>query len=337
MNAPRAALCFLVGLMSSSCGVLVSPDESRLRVFTAGDAAATDLGAIDAGSSSDGAIPPTDTPREDIAVDLGDDAPTDRGAPQDLPPADDLPVPSDVPISSDVPVPSDAPVPSDVPAVDVPAPMDVGCATGLALCGVACFDLGSDLRHCGSCDLACPADRVCSAGRCQCPSTTTENSRGRCVATQVDPENCGRLGHQCADFEACQAGVCVCRPGLTRAGSQCVDTQSDHSHCGRVDNRCSDTMICVAGVCTGRGNCRSPQTLCGRDCVDLSRSPLNCGDCGEVCGRTDVCIGGSCRYTRPEPGCTTCPCAPCAADRQLCCTSPAAGGFALCVDASRCP
>ena len=313
MNAPRAALCLLVGVMSSGCGVLISPDESRLRVFTAGDAAAIDLGPVDAGPPPDGAIAPMDSPREDIAPDLGDDTPTDRGAPKDLSP------------------------PTDVPALDVPAPMDAGCAAGLTLCGLACFDLGSDLRHCGSCDLACPAGRVCSAGRCQCPSNTTESSRGRCVATQVDPDNCGRLGHQCDNDEACQAGACVCRPGLTRAGSRCVDTQSDHEHCGRVGNRCSDTMVCVAGVCTGRGNCRSPQTLCGRDCVDLSRSPLNCGDCGDACGQTDVCIDGSCRTVRPEPTCTTCPCASCTSDGQLCCTSPAAGGFVLCADASRCP
>jgi len=345
--------------MVAGCGVVVSPDESRLRVFTAGDASLVDLGLADAGAPVDATPPPPDASREDIAADLGDDAPADAAAPHDLGPMDDA---------------SDVPVGADVPAADGA----VTCATGLTACGPACFDLGSDLRHCGSCDRACaesevclggncqcaaglsmcgarcvnplidpahcgscnsacPAGRVCAAGRCACPSGTLESTRGRCVAIQVDPENCGRLGHQCDNDEACVAGVCVCRPGLTLAGTRCVDTQSDHNHCGRVNNRCGDTMACVAGACTGRGACRSPLTLCGADCVDRSRDPLNCGDCGDACGRTDVCIGGSCRTTRPETTCLTCPCAACSADRQLCCASPSAGGFPLCVDASRCP
>lgn len=303
MNAPRAAVCFLAGVMASGCGVVVSPDESRLRVFTAGDASLVDLGPADAGTPDDASPPPTDASSEDIAADLGDDAPADAAAPQDLGPADDVPAVPDVPV-----------VP-DVPAVDVPAPTDVTM----------------------TCTPACAAGRVCAAGRCACPSGTLENSRGRCVAIQVDPENCGRLGLHCDDDEACVAGVCVCRPGLTLAGTRCVDTQSDHSHCGRVNNRCGDMMACVAGVCTGRGTCRSPFTLCGADCVDRSRDPLNCGDCDDDCGRTDVCIGGSCRTTRPETTCLTCPCAACTEDRQLCCASPSAGGFPLCVDASRCP
>ncbi len=95
MNAPRAAVCFLAGVMASGCGVVVSPDESRLRVFTAGDASLVDLGPADAGAPGDASPPPPDASREDIAADLGDDA----AAPHDLGPADDV---SDVPVSPDV-------------------------------------------------------------------------------------------------------------------------------------------------------------------------------------------------------------------------------------------
>src|SRR5262249_43091115 len=40
------------------------------------------------------------------------------------------------------------------------------CGPGVILCGEVCVDSQNDPAHCGSCDVACGAEEVCSEGRC---------------------------------------------------------------------------------------------------------------------------------------------------------------------------
>jgi hypothetical protein len=65
--------------------------------------------------------------------------------------------------------------------------------------------------------------------------------------------------------------------------------------------------------------------------------PLNCGGCGNQCQQNEVCVAGDCRDYRPAYGCTTCPCAGCAAT-SACCPKVAAGATSpICVAGGVCP
>jgi len=43
------------------------------------------------------------------------------------------------------------------------------CVPGRTNCGGRCFRLDRDERHCGACDTACPADKICRSGLCLRP------------------------------------------------------------------------------------------------------------------------------------------------------------------------
>ena len=136
---------------------------------------------------------------------------------------------------------------------------DAGCEVGRTSCGAACVDLQSDPRHGGTCGVACPADQVCAAGRCQagCPQSLT-NCSGACVNVGTDDQNCGACGNACPTGQHCGNLACFsCAQGTTWClhetpngifGS-CADLATDNTDCGACGHSCTINQRCTNGVC----------------------------------------------------------------------------------------
>ncbi|TMQ13252.1 MAG: hypothetical protein E6J90_28725 [Deltaproteobacteria bacterium] len=77
--------------------------------------------------------------------------------------------------------------------------IEPGCGT-LALCGSTCADLSTDIAHCGKCDRACGAGKVCHAGACR--SAPSPPPCDKCVC--ID----GFTTNACSESAAC---VHICR------------------------------------------------------------------------------------------------------------------------------
>src|SRR5688500_9003318 len=109
------------------------------------------------------------------------------------------------------------------PPPDSGMPMP-GCTTAGVPMGT---DGRSDPSFMSCCGMVCDATRASSCSRpmgmgratCMCGAflqclagETCAMSAGalRCVSTRSDPENCGTIGHRCAEGEVCSAGVCAC-------------------------------------------------------------------------------------------------------------------------------
>ncbi len=104
-------------------------------------------------------------------------------------------------------------------------------------------DLDSSEQHCGSCNAACPSNRTCVAGRCQCTSDTDCGANqdccaGACIDTRSDESNCGACGAVCANGSTCCSGTC-----RTLA--------TDVDNCGSCGSRCEGERSdrCTAGAC----------------------------------------------------------------------------------------
>jgi len=160
-------------------------------------------------------------------------------------------------------------------------------------------------------------------------------SGGRCLVLSADPNNCGSVGNQCRDSEACISGTCVCRPPTQRlpGSQQCVDTRSDANNCGTIGTVCGGAMpVCVNGNCQPGNACMQPSQLCGgRDCVNVRTDPANCGQCGNVCARDEVCVQGRCRAYEALFDCALCQ------GGWTCCTYPLSTSTQVCVDSGNCP
>lgn len=74
---------------------------------------------------------------------------------------------------------------------------------------------------------------------------------GGCIATSVDPLNCGGCGVQCTGVQVCSASGCseTCLTGLTPCDNHCVDVLTDNNHCGTCIGSCDAGMGCVEGTC----------------------------------------------------------------------------------------
>ena len=147
--------------------------------------------------------------------------------------------------------------------------------------------------------MRCGFGQACVGGTCQ-------------INTQTDPNNCGTAGNACDGTQYCQAGACVCLPGLTLVGGACVNLTNDPTNCGSAGNTCGGaTPVCNNGVCVAMCGNGGAGTLrnCDGSCVNLRTDPLNCGGCGNVCDTGQICDGG-CQDYLPTT-CTACPCAAC--------------------------
>jgi hypothetical protein len=76
-------------------------------------------------------------------------------------------------------------------------------------CGDRCADLRSDPEACGSCEIACGAEQVCSLGECAgaCGEGLTACDRA-CVALDSDRYHCGACDVACGPGQSCDGGTC---------------------------------------------------------------------------------------------------------------------------------
>ena len=185
------------------------------------------------------------------------------------------------------------------------------CLSGLTACVGGCYDLQTDVLHCGGCDTACDPDPdhgvpacesgactvVCDAGYGECNGDLTDGCE---VATSANESHCGGCGVACPTGATCEAGVCVCPVGEIACGGTCVNPQTDMLNCGQCDVVCPAEASCQAGTCA----CPSTETVCGTQCVDLMSDPTSCGSCGHDCQGGD-CQDGLCQAVVLASGLTT--------------------------------
>lgn len=148
------------------------------------------------------------------------------------------------------------------------------CRSGLTECSGDCFDLRTDVEHCGSCDVRCGRGVACVDGFCGGkPIVDGSITDGPMVTDgQVPPDGsvpdvacvppfnrrdqCGDCNTQCKADEDCRAVdggfACgpLCAPPLVACGGRCVDVQTDPENCGICGKFCV-SFLCGAGVCQG--------------------------------------------------------------------------------------
>src|ERR1700722_14692890 len=120
-----------------------------------------------------------------------------------------------------------------------------------------------------------------------------------CASVEVDPNNCGSCGLQCATGTYCSGGSCgaTC-VGLTSVlcSGTCVDTQSDSQNCGSCAYACPAGKAWSAGRWGGRW--AAGYLLCGSGadayCAQTAVDPDNCGACGMACPLHESCSNGHC-------------------------------------------
>ncbi len=133
------------------------------------------------------------------------------------------------------------------------------CCAGSSLCGETCFNLTNDANHCGSCDVSCADNQVCSGGVCAaCPPQDTQ-CKDQCANLSEDNYNCGACGHACAASQTCTSGRCgACDGDL--CSNVCVYLSDDRNNCGACGNACGDDQCCTNGSCSSTsaegGACR---------------------------------------------------------------------------------
>lgn len=185
----------------------------------------------------------------------------------------------------------------------------------------------------------------CTSGTCTCGSGMTYSGM-RCYFTDADPQNCGTVGHACADTEYCSGGTCTCRVGLVRATSgarmgECVDRTNDplacgsgFANCGTMGSMRSCRTTCEDACTAGQTRCDVSSATCsgcGRCVIDtnLASDPENCGGCGIACATDEVCVESACHSYFPVASCGDCE------GTRTCCTYD---GSRFCVSGiSACP
>jgi hypothetical protein len=105
------------------------------------------------------------------------------------------------------------------------------------------------MKHCGSCDNACPGDKICSDSACVCSPGTEDCGGGVCANLGSDKAHCGTCDNDCANNQICKSGKCGCPAGQSLCGDSCVDLQSDHDNCNSCGKACSGDQVCSGGQC----------------------------------------------------------------------------------------
>lgn len=207
------------------------------------------------------------------------------------------------------------------------------CSSSQRCCGTTCVNrsvvAGTDGRsdssfsNCNGCGLACDAMRAsaCSSpvgmssapqclcgnfGQCAMGDVCVESgSTFQCVNLSTDRNNCGMIGHACAEGESCSGGMCgcggtMCGTGTACCGGSCIDVTSNAANCGSCGTACGpNAPNCVASHCvcgTSGTGCVAPvmgslgESCCSGSCVP--NSDASCG-CGVTCPSGDTCIFAS--------------------------------------------
>ncbi|GEM_PF-5395690 len=139
---------------------------------------------------------------------------------------------------------------------------------------IQCFDLNTDINHCGDCNHACDL-------------TVSENVQVTCEL--------GQCKYECKDdYTDCQtdgSGIPVC-----------YNLKEDIDHCGTCDNVCSEPLICTNGSCVPKtcesdtvcqaNGCTNSNTQCGKDCHDCTSE----GDAADgICNESGACVITKCK------------------------------------------
>ena len=166
----------------------------------------------------------------------------------------------------------------------------VRCEAGLAPCGDACVDLGSDPSHCGACGGACGSAQLCDAGSCVCAAGLTACGAS-CVDLATDAIHCGACEQSCGAL-FCSGGACLdaCPAGTMDCAGSCVDLATSAANCGSCGTVCSVGETCVGSACA----CTAGLLDCGGGCVDVTTSDANCGACGDICPAGATCAASAC-------------------------------------------
>ncbi len=211
-------------------------------------------------------------------------------------------------------------------------------------CGGKCVDLTSDESNCGKCGAACTPSfsTTCTAGKCECSSSSETLCGTACVDLSSDDANCGKCGTACdtAASKVCTGGSCVLDCGTTGSdcGGVCKYLSFDSQNCGACGKKCGAGQYCNSGTCA----CSGGLSDCSGVCKDLKSDGGNCGFCGRACTSPSVCSGGGCA-TACGGGFTACgtSCLDTANDPNNCgacgkvCTTGICGG-GKCLTAPKC-
>lgn len=117
------------------------------------------------------------------------------------------------------------------------------CSGGTERCGDVCVDKANDPAHCGACDNACPAGKVCSQGACgdMCGGGTLLCD-GLCVDTASSLEHCGDCGNACDANEQCMGGSC-------RLPASCVEVTATTDGIYTIDPNGGDVGDALEAWC----------------------------------------------------------------------------------------
>jgi hypothetical protein len=186
------------------------------------------------------------------------------------------------------------------------------CAAGFADCDLDASNgcetnLNTDSTHCGSCDLACPANGgtpLCTAGKCGVSSCNPGfgdcKNVGSCdIDLDTDPANCGHCGHVCSSAHgapSCNGGVCeiACDAGY----GDCNEVTADGG--APPDDGC-ETKLNVSDSGGNVANCGA----CGASCPRRAFTSVDLAQCAlGVCARNCFPDEGDCNNNRNDPACT---------------------------------
>jgi DNA-binding beta-propeller fold protein YncE len=108
------------------------------------------------------------------------------------------------------------------PRADVDGGDAARCGSGTTLCSGECVATDYDPRHCGMCDRACAAPKVCLQAECVCAAGSIACG-DLCIEPLTDPRFCGAT-------EGCHAGTpsagIACPAGQFCSGGACVFTSA---------------------------------------------------------------------------------------------------------------
>jgi len=185
------------------------------------------------------------------------------------------------------------------------------------------IDLDSDMRNCGECGNACPADpprgsSMCVSGECTLVCDEgfgdCDGDGESCEASLSSAATCGSCDQSCSGATPiCDSLDCVseCLAGTTLCGDACVDLDSSVTDCGSCANECEGATnaspLCSEASCGLR--CDAGFFDCDMDAANGCESDLteltNCGACGASCearAAMTSCVTGSCELVGCSEG-----------------------------------
>ena len=172
---------------------------------------------------------------------------------------------------------------------------------------------------CGSANLKCDADQICTQGVCSNTCRSGEVvCKGSCINPKTNAKYCGADAScmnytACSETEQCIAGKCVIssctnpEESLCREDGQriCVNIYGNNlKHCGGCGATCSNKETAIASGCNyGRCTytCKDDMVNCGTEiepiCLpneQLKNDAQRCGDCNTKCNENELCQNGQC-------------------------------------------